>query len=180
MPAVREGETATLLGNGQVLVAGGDDGTNLSTSGPNIYSSAELYNPVSNTWSSAGSMAAPREGQTATLLANGKVLVLGGEDDNLSGQGYHYTSTAELYDPVSNTWSSAGSMATSRLYHTATLLSNGEVLITGGQSGGPFGATLSSAELYDPVGNSWSAAASMATARKGHVATLLPKSVRKK
>jgi N-acetylneuraminic acid mutarotase len=69
------------------------------------------------------------------------------------------------------TWSSAASMAAMRGLHTATLLTNGQVLVTGSFDGS---AALSSAELYDPVSNTWSSAGSMATARGAHTATLLP------
>jgi N-acetylneuraminic acid mutarotase len=161
----RDLHTATLLSNGKVLVAGGenlDDEVNPTV----ILTSAELYDPLTNSWSFAGSMSTPRAGHTATLLSNGKVLVAGGT--NQFGNGY--ITSAELYDPVANTWSPAGNMATAREGHTATLLSNGKVLVPGGLDG--IGVTAS-AELYDPVANTWSPAGSMATARYGHTATLL-------
>jgi N-acetylneuraminic acid mutarotase len=77
-------------------------------------------------------MATARQGQTATLLGNGKVLIVGGE-------GAHgvLLSSAELYDPLTNTWSSAGSMASTRFFQTATLLDNGKVLVVGGMGGSP-------------------------------------------
>jgi N-acetylneuraminic acid mutarotase len=166
MVTPRYEHTATLLPNGKVLVVGGAE---LATGGS--VSSAELYDPVHNVWSSAGSMATPRYGQTATLLPNGKVLVAGGLGDTSVGSG-GYLSSAELYDPVSNTWSSASSMATTRQHHTATLLPDGTVLVAGGFNNNPSGA-LSSAELYNPISNTWSSAGSMATLRDGHTATLL-------
>ena len=150
-------QTATLLDNGKVLIAGGD-------TGHGFVSSAELYDPASNTWSSAGSMATARAVATATHLNNGKVLITGGLNNNNQP-----LSSAELYDPATNTWSSAGNMATVRVYDTATLLPNGNVLVAGGYTG-PY---LSSAELYDPTTNSWSSAASMATPRGFQTATLL-------
>ena len=73
---------------------------------------------------------------------NGKVLVAGGDD------GVGSLASAELYDPVANTWSPAGSMTTARYYHTATLLPNGRVLVAGGYGDGR--SYLASAELYDP------------------------------
>src|SRR5437773_12096038 len=72
-------------------------------------------------WSAAASMATGRSRHTATLLANGMVLVAGGTDD-VSATGL---SSAERYDPVTNTWSSAGNLTTARSNHTATLLANG-------------------------------------------------------
>src|SRR5205807_2211851 len=125
-------------------------------------SSAEIYNPVTNTWSSAGSMAMERDGHTATLLSTGMVLVAGG-----LGAGGDALASAELYNPIHNTWSAAGSMNQARFDQTATLLNNGMVLIAGGEGSGGIGSLtgansgiLSSAELYDPTQNSWSVAGS--------------------
>jgi len=107
-----------------------------------------------------GSMAeARREGHTATLLTNGKVLVAGGIDA---------TTTAELFDPASGTFSATGSMVSARHDHTATVLFNGRVLVAGGDN--VTGATV---ELFDPVSGSFASTGSMSTARTGHTATLL-------
>jgi hypothetical protein len=87
MSTARAYPTATLLGNGQVLVTGGEN--------PAVVASAELYDPASNSWSPAGTMSDARTEHTATLLGNGKVLVAGGGTDT-----YPYTlSSAELYVP---------------------------------------------------------------------------------
>jgi hypothetical protein len=110
--------TATLLPNGQVLVAGGRD-----ISGDYV-SSAELYDPASGTWSATGSLANARYFHTATLLPNGKVLVAGG----FSSTG-GYLASAELYDPATETWTATGNLGTGRYLHTATLLPNGQVLV---------------------------------------------------
>ncbi len=154
MALARRGETATLLGNGKVLVVGGSNATE------NRIRSAELYDPATGTWSSAGKTATGRIGHTATLLGNGEVLVAGG---------YGGVSSAELYDPTTNTWSSAGSMSQNRAGHTATLLPSGNVLV----AGGTYNGLIASAQLYDPTSNSWSPAASMARPRAFHSATLL-------
>jgi hypothetical protein len=160
MISAREYQTATLLSNGKVLVAGGLFYSPSATT----LSSAELYNPISDTWSPVASMATARYQHTATLLNNGKVLVAGGWKIGVGP-----LSSAEIYDPVSKTWSSAGNMTTARVNQTATVLNNGEVLVAGGSNHG----ALPSAELYDPVSNSWSSAGYMATARFYHTATLL-------
>jgi Abnormal spindle-like microcephaly-assoc'd, ASPM-SPD-2-Hydin/Kelch motif/Galactose oxidase, central domain len=154
---------ATLLPNGKVLIAGGNNG-------PSILSSAELYDPSTNTFAVAAStpvMNIARENATATLLPNGKVLIAGG-----GGTFSNFLSSTELYDPVSNTFVAAPSMNVGRYYATATLLSNGKVLIAGGQ--GSVGH-LSSTELYDPVSNTFAASTpAMNTARAVPTATLLP------
>ena len=119
-PPSRFRHTATLLPNGQVLVAGGfnDDG---------VLASAELYDPATGLWTATGSMATPRVDHTATLLPNGKVLVAGGE-------GRRPFASAELYDPATGLWTATGSMAPSATDHTATLLPNGQVLVAGGST----------------------------------------------
>jgi N-acetylneuraminic acid mutarotase len=155
--AARAQHTATLLGNGKVLVSGG-----AATDGP--LASAELYDPDTGTWSSAGSMATARSAFQATLLGDGQVLAAGGTGKNGS------LASAELYDPEAKAWSSAGTMVTSRAAYAAVLLGNGKVLVTGGTNNG---SPLTSAELYDPISNSWSAVASMASPRSGQTATLL-------
>ena len=152
--------TATLLPNGQVLVAGG---RNLKRDFP----SAELYDPATAVWTAARSMATERFSHTATLLPNGQVLVTGGF--------MFYVGTlasAELYDPVTGMWRATGSMATARWHHTATLLPNGQVLVTGGLA--ELSSTyLASAELYDPATGVWTPTDSMANARALHTSTLL-------
>jgi hypothetical protein len=159
MTSIRHGHTATLLANGKVLVAGGWNGT--------PYTSAEVYDPATGTWSATGSMTSPRWAAKATRLPNGKVLVTGG---SLSGNASNAVATASVYDPASGTWSATASMASPRIGHTATLLPNGKVLVTGGSNGSYF----ASAELYDPATGTWSTAAPMASARYNHTATLLP------
>ena len=84
---------------------------------------------------------AGRQGHTATLLPNGKVLVAGGYNDS------KYLPTAQLYDPDTGIWTTTGAMSDARWLHAATLLPNGKVLVTGGQTNG---VQLARAELYDP------------------------------
>jgi N-acetylneuraminic acid mutarotase/sugar lactone lactonase YvrE len=143
LATARGDHTATLLNNGKVLVAGGNDSV---TGASYALPTAELYDPTTNTWSAAASMATPRQEHTATLLINGKVLVAGGRDygANINAP----LSSAELYDPVNNTWSSVSSMLFQTIGPTATLLANGKVLVAGGL--GPVYYDLASAELYDP------------------------------
>src|SRR4030095_16315200 len=101
----------------------------LVVAGDSLGASAELYHPASGTWSATGSLATSHGFHTATLLPNGKVLVVGGFD----GVGRPLVS-AELYDPASGTWATTGSFVTARDSHTATLLPNGKVLVAGGNN----------------------------------------------
>jgi WD40 repeat protein len=162
LSAVRQFHTATLLSNGKVLVAGGGTYGGIFV---NPTATAELYDPATGTWSDTGSLITARFFHTATLLPNGKVLVVGGNDPAM-------TVTAELYDPVSGTWTATGSMTTGRAAHTATLLPNGQVLVAGGGTGV---VSLASAELYDPANGTWTATGSLSLGgRFNHTATLLP------
>ncbi len=91
-------------------------------------------------------MTSVRGEHTATLLSNGKVLVVGGVNNGLN-----QLSSAELYDPAEETWSPTASMNVARRQHTAILLPDGEVLVAGGISSSF--APASSAEIYDPESN---------------------------
>jgi len=157
LATARRSHTATLLPNGQVLVAGGIKGST-------ILASAELYDPASGTWTETGSLADARQLHTATLLPNGKVLVAGGQDSSFNG-----LASAELYDPASGTWTETGSLANARWSHTATLLANGMVLVAGG---GIFEGS-DSAELYDPASGTWTETGDLVNVRFVHTATLL-------
>jgi subtilisin family serine protease len=154
-PAVaRSGHTATLLKNGQVLLAGGSFESTV----------AELYNASTGSFTPAGNLQTARVGHTATLLPSGKVLLAGGSNGSVT------LSSAELYDPTAQASSLTGAMTVARQEQTATLLGNGTVLIAGGE--GPAGP-LASAELYNPVRGSFTAIGSMTSARLHHTATLL-------
>ena len=120
------------------------------------------------TFSPTGSMETARSSPTATALPDGRVLIAGGA----SGQAESSVAlaSAELYDPATGTFSPTGSLATARNGHTATLLSGGRVLITGGYDGSGYSV---SAELYDPATGTFGPTGSMTDARTYHTATLL-------
>ncbi|CAF1135185.1 unnamed protein product, partial [Didymodactylos carnosus] len=117
---------------------------------------AQTVASVGSVVEALASMSSARYGHTATLLLSGKVLVT-------DGQG---SSTCEVYDPLSNTWTPVASMSSAQYWHTATLLLSGKVLVTGGGS-------LSTCQVYDPASDKWTPVASMSSARYGHTATLL-------
>lgn len=158
----RFNHTATLLNDGKVLIAGGREkqGTVLNT--------AELYDPATGQFTSTGQLSARRVGHTATLLPDGKVLIAGGSDSEFF---YGALSSAELYDPRTGTFSPTGEMSVKRLAHKATLLTNGKVLITGGQGEGWANHDL--AEIYDPDKGTFTFAARMTEKRADHAATRL-------
>ena len=150
--------TATLLSDGKVLIAGGEDP---------LTPSAELFDPANGTFTSTGNMGfATRVEHRAILLNDGRVLVAGGHTDRFTCD-----LSAELFDPASATFSATGNMTEFRCGHTATLLNDGKVLVTGGRE--PHNVFFSSAELYDPTNGTFASAGSMGFKRSGHTATLL-------
>ena len=169
MRTTRENFTATLLAGGQVLIAGGLSApTSAASATATPLASAELYDPQTGKFSATGSMTTPRYMHSATLLADGKVLIAGGYADLTPDA----VASAELYDPKTGKFSATtGPMTSPRLNHTATLLHNGQVLIAGGEAHNS--DTLASAELYDPQAETFSATGSMDTVRAGQTATLL-------
>jgi Galactose oxidase, central domain len=171
------GETAVLLSDGRVLVMGGCD------------TAAQLHDVVSGTFTTTGSLTEQRAGKTATLLSDGRVLVTGGYDCTSSEGGI--SASAEIYDPATGTFTATGAMEDARQFHTATLLDDGRVLITGGHSNSSTSATgavvfasvrtaetsssvLSTAEIFDPATDTFRPTGSMSTFRDHHTATLLP------
>ena len=165
----RIAHTATLLANGQVLIAGGRDGQGFQT---HDVASAELYDPRAATFRATAAMNVPKSGHTATLLNNGLVLIVGGNSDVFSRPdgGVADAGTAELYDPSTGTFAAAGQLNTGRSDHTATLLLNGRVLVAGGVS---VSGVLASSEIYDPATSSFVATGNMTGTRMYDSATLL-------
>jgi large repetitive protein len=167
LTTTRQWHTATLLTNGRVLITGGNTGGYVSPP-LSFRASAELYDPSFGTFTAAGEMTTPRSGHTATLLPNGKVLIAGGYSD-VNRFGASALSSAELYDPSSGSFAAMPKMTTARSLHTATLLNNGKVLITGGAPDPDRGA-----ELFDPLTGTFTSTGDMAVARERHVSVLLP------
>ncbi len=154
-------QTATLLPNGNVLIAGGMEANG------KYDASAELYDPRAGTFTPIASMTSARSCHTATLLPNGKVLIAGGSN----GSGVNLA-TAEVYDPAAGSFHSTGNLTTSRCGAVALLLKNGKVLLIGGD-GLHEDERLASAELYDPATGRFTATGSMHVPRNTHGAVLL-------
>ena len=153
MTVSRSFHTATLLHDGRVLIAGGVAQASLGTT-----SSAELFDPSTETFIGTGSMTTARRGHTATLLPDGRVLLAGGYGS--SGP----LASAELFDPSTETFAPTGDMTSAQSWHTATLLRSGKVLIAGGFYGYPAVATP---QLYDPVSGNFTEAGSQPGTRYG-------------
>jgi hypothetical protein len=142
--------TATLLMNGKVLLAGGE-------TEDARYQNAELYDPASGIFTATGDMTMARNAHAAVLLPDGTVLITGGEGwgsiDNRCCVFLGSLASAELYDSSTGTFAPTASMTARRAYHTATVLNDGRVLVTGGVYEGGIGilyGNLSSAEIYAP------------------------------
>jgi hypothetical protein len=129
--------------------------------------SVESYDPATRLFSFAGWLVYNHgSGVTATLLADGTVLIAGGHGV-YGPAGEEATSKAEVYDPSTGSSSpTAGEMTVARAFHTATRLSDGRVLIAGGHNGNFYNSAMASAEIYDPASGSFSPTGSMITARQ--------------
>lgn len=183
MSVARRAHTATLLPDGQVLVVGGRTGNSTTP-----LSSAELFNPLTGQWASAGTVpGGGRVGHTTTVLPGGRVLVAGGfktvaaecmDTLDVCESG----SSTAIYDPTAPVrWVEGTPMSSVRGRHTATVLKDGRVLVAGGGGAPVPGAgnyddatTGTSADLYDSYTDLWIPTAPLAFNRWGHTATLLP------
>lgn len=154
--------TATLVRDGRVLVVGGEyvaDGTWWRVTG-----TTELFDPKTQTWAAAESLNDPRSGHTATLLASGKVMVVGGQSSD--GANKFPLASVEVYTPHSNRWVHTAPLNEARVGHSVTELVDGRVLVVGG-----VGRTgLARPEIFDPRTGRWTPAAQLTNPRRGHTA----------
>jgi hypothetical protein len=151
--------TSNLLQDGRVLLTG--CASRCSTG------KTALYDPVTGTFSATGAMTGWYNANTGTALMNGTVLIVGNAGDG-------DTDEAELYDPVAGTFSFSPRVYPSSPHYLAAAvrLTNGAVLITGGELGGNLGSA--SADLYEPTTGDFVVAANMIAGRHSHTTTLLP------
>ena len=159
MNVARSKHISVVLQDGRVLVAGG------TVVGGGVTNAAEIYDPATNSWSSlAGGMTEARSGATAALLLDGRVLIAGGDNAGVA------SSTIEIFDPASSTFSFAGALPSPRENHAMALLADGRALIVGGFNGS---APLASTDIFDPAAASVAPGPSLAAPRFGHSATTL-------
>lgn len=166
MAFARYFHTATRLLDGTVLVAGGLGALPINQG---KLASAELYDPNTMIWTTVGSLNNARVSHTATLLSNGKVLVVAGEGVDPS-QGVLCLTSCEIYDPASKIWNPTTSISGPREHHATTLLKNGLVLIAGGYDG--HNTLYTTCFLYNPVTEAVANAGSLTHQRQ--ISTLIP------
>jgi hypothetical protein len=166
----RAGPTATLLRDGRVLVTGGFAAPGGPGTASVALASAELYDPTTGTFSPTGTMTVARSNHTATLLTDGRVLITGGQGSTEGPDGTFNLSSAEMYDPATGKFTATGSMMVPRYDHTATLLTDGRVLIAGDNFAA---AKEGPAELYDPATGKFTPTGSMIWPGWYRTATLL-------
>jgi len=175
MTIARNWHTATLLNNGQVLIAGGVSDSSFAAT-----ASTELYDPTLGTFSPTGNMTIPRAAHTAVLLPDGRVLIAGGSSG--FGENVPYLTTAEIYDPSTGTFTATSDMIHGHECGQAHVLNSGKVLLSGGSSvssASPNPGPIPDAQLYDPTAGSFAAAGTYATVPPngsfcgGHAETLL-------
>lgn len=153
--------TATVLPNGRVLITGGQ--YYFQTSGAGTSAAAYIYDPATGQIVPTGSMNVSRTQHTATLLANGQVLVAGGYTSTLAGTTFTQAlqSSAEVWDPITGTWSMVGSFTTARNRHLAWRIPSGanagKVAIIGGSTSVYGGSPTTSIQIYDPATQTWTA-----------------------
>lgn len=154
--------TATLLNDGKVLLAGGYEPV-----------SAELYDPLTETFRAVGPMITPRFLHRATLLQDGTVLITGGVTWGSPYDAREALRTAEIFDPRTESFGPAGTMAKPRQQHAATLLSDGKVLVAGGFTGWNSGRIENTVELFTVQTRAFSRASDLLVGRAGDTAILL-------
>jgi N-acetylneuraminic acid mutarotase len=179
LPEPRVHHTATLLPNGEVLVAGGGQGSEISIpTGDGVLASAVVYDPARDAWRATGGMSGKRAGHNAVALDDGRVLVVGGGDR----VGYPCASghancmiatsigTAEIYDPATGAFSTTGALAQPRLAFTLDRLGDGRVVAAAGAAEN---RGLTSVEIFDPRAGTWSKGPPLEGQRLYHASAVL-------
>ncbi len=168
MNSARSNPASALLADGRVLVAGGRyiDGAH----DVRFLDSTELWDPATGTWSRTGRLTATRLGASAVTLADGRVLIVGGIASQESSP--IEQASAEVYDPMAGTWSSAGVLEKARSGFALVALADGGAIVAGGFTI-PGYTRLASVERFDPTSNRWSQAAPIPYGVAGAAGTIL-------
>ena len=172
----RAGHTTTILDDGTLLVTGGRarlDETDLQTL-VEFIPSTEIYDPASGESRAVADMNDPRGGHIAAKLKDGRVLVAGGRKlviDEEGSRKINFVGTAEIYDPVGDTWTRVADMTAPRWAHTGIELTDGTVIVVGGENDE---GKIATAEVYDPAFDTWTEVSRMADGRSGHSMEMLP------
>ncbi len=162
-------DKSVALANGKILAVG----YNVSLDG-RVHNVAEIYNPALREWSGTGTRNEIHRWYGLTLLSDGNVLESGGEAPPLGFFAGSAMNTCEIYDAKAGTWKYTGSMKEPRLLHTATLLANGNVLVTGGIGSDLMSSNpMSSCEVYIASAGYWLTVPSMKYPRQSHTAVLM-------
>ncbi|WP_257304640.1 Kelch repeat-containing protein [Geothrix campi] len=171
MASPRTGHTATRLPDGRILIAGGRNSTCWYGCPELIWASAELYDPATGTFTPTGRMTQARYGHTATPLPDGRILIAGGTTPDLPNT--DVSSSVEIYDPATATFAAAGTMLRPRSHHTATLLTDGRILLAHGRTQGEGSIASATLEVFDPLVARSTLLTSNLTTRYRHSATRL-------
>jgi len=163
MEQARVDHTATVLTDGRVLVVGGQDGDY----GDVYFETAEVWDPATGSFSPAGALTQARTGHSSTSLPDGRVLVIGGYD------GVSTVSEAEIWDPATSSFSPAGSLESGRVDHVATLLPDGRVLIVGGEHQKARDWLPAPAQVWEPITETFSPVETLSEPLLPQTATLL-------
>ncbi|MBN8480365.1 MAG: hypothetical protein J0L88_02110 [Xanthomonadales bacterium] len=166
MVEARDNHAVVELQDGSILVIGG---RKLVNGAGTILSSVERFDPATGQWEARASLAAARMNHTATLLANGEVLVAGGYTSSPAGA----MTTAEIYNPVTNQWRAASPLPEPRMNQHAVTIASGEVMLAGGNVEA-FGAGATVGLIYDPVQDAWRSSAPSTLARRNTSVERLP------
>ena len=161
MAANRDLHTATLLADGTVLIAGGYADADYGALPNTVFASAEIYDPSSGTFSNTSPMQQARGTHFAVLLADGTVLVGGGDD----------VASAEVFNPATKSFRSVGSLSVDRQQATANVLSSGQVLVADGFTNYP--TATDTAELYNPAAETFTPTGSLRALRGVATSALL-------
>ncbi len=166
----RTGHTATMLPDGSVLAIGGFSGENFDDRDGKLLRAAERYDPAARRFRKAGSSALAHSEHTATLLDDGRILILGGYANHKRARPAIYDPSIASFTSIPQSWSPQD-FAPIPIDHTATRLADGKILVIGGNVHNDL---VTSAAILDPQTGRMEATGSLAEARAGHTATLLP------